>query len=165
MTYVLVSGENALQYPYTYSQLRTDNPHTSFPLTVDAQLLQEWNVFSVLPVQKPFVNYTKTVVEGMPVLVDNNWWQTWNIIDATQEEMSSRTALRAKEIRQLRNKELSNSDWVITYSVENNTPVPNEWLIYRNILRDLPQQEGFPWETVVPPPPNINNDNIDMRDL
>lgn len=44
----------------------------------------------------------------------------------------------ATEIRKQRNYRLTLSDWVVIKATETNTDVPEEWLTYRQALRDLP---------------------------
>lgn len=45
--------------------------------------------------------------------------------------------------------------WVVTKSYEINTAMPQEWLNYRQALRDIPQQTGFPDNVVWPTAPQI----------
>lgn len=39
---------------------------------------------------------------------------------------------------------LAETDWVVTRSMENLEDVPDEWKEYRQALRDVTNQEGFP---------------------
>ena len=41
-------------------------------------------------------------------------------------------------LREERNRLLAETDWVSTRSVDSGTPVSQEWLVYRQALRDLP---------------------------
>jgi len=53
-------------------------------------------------------------------------------------------------MRDARNAALTRCDWVITRAFEEGNPVPANYITYRNALRDLPSQEGFPYEYVWP---------------
>jgi hypothetical protein len=53
-------------------------------------------------------------------------------------------------MRDARDSALTRCDWVITRAFEEGTPVPANYLAYRQALRDLPSQEGFPYEYVWP---------------
>jgi hypothetical protein len=53
-------------------------------------------------------------------------------------------------MRDARDSALTRCDWVITRAFEEGNPVPANYLAYRNALRDLPSQEGFPYEYVWP---------------
>lgn len=55
----------------------------------------------------------------------------------TDSELAS--AARAK-----RDRLLSESDWIVARSIETEDAAPHEWLAYRQALRDVPEQEGFP---------------------
>lgn len=57
---------------------------------------------------------------------------------------------QAEVVRGIRNQSLSSSDWVVIKSVENNEPVPTNWSAYRQNLRDVTSQEGFPYSVVWP---------------
>ncbi len=45
-----------------------------------------------------------------------------------------------KEFIKERNRRLEESDWIVIKSYEAGTPVPEEWLRYRQALRDLPSK-------------------------
>ena len=63
------------------------------------------------------------------------------------------------EIREERDKLLAESDWVVTKAVEQNAQdglgvqIPVVWLDYRQALRDIPQQPGFPDNVTWPTAP------------
>jgi hypothetical protein len=48
------------------------------------------------------------------------------------------------EARMRRDNELIRSDVTVTRAYEAGVPVPAEWVAYRQALRDIPQQPGFP---------------------
>lgn len=50
----------------------------------------------------------------------------------------------AKSARDTRDRLLAECDWVVVKSLESGQAVPTEWATYRQALRDLPQQAGFP---------------------
>ena len=49
-----------------------------------------------------------------------------------------------EEIRNVRNQALNDSDFIVLIHTEKNTDIPQEWTDYRQALRDIPAQEGFP---------------------
>ena len=53
-------------------------------------------------------------------------------------------------MRDARDSALTRCDWVITRAFEEGNPVPANYLAYRQALRDLPAQAGFPYEYVWP---------------
>jgi len=50
----------------------------------------------------------------------------------------------AKEARAKRDHLLAESDWVTIRATDTGTPVPAEWQTYRQALRDITEQTGFP---------------------
>tara|TARA_R110002094_G_scaffold200964_1_gene172472 strand:- start:47 stop:481 length:435 start_codon:yes stop_codon:yes gene_type:complete len=71
--------------------------------------------------------------EGDAVLTDGVWTQNW-IVTAAPED------IKAVNIRQTRDAKLATSDW---RALSDNT-MPSEWTTYRQALRDVPAQAGFP---------------------
>lgn len=92
MTYALVHKGKVVKYPYTYTQLRQDNPQVSFPRNPDASLLAEYGVLVVEPASppEPSDTVTKNVVEATPTLVNGVWTQTWREVEASPEEVTKR---------------------------------------------------------------------------
>jgi hypothetical protein len=64
-------------------------------------------------------------------------------------------AEKASFIRFLRDQALSQSDWTDTLSAQTRlgTTVFNQWQVYRQALRDFPQQPNFPNNGNLPQPP------------
>ena len=63
------------------------------------------------------------------------------------------TSAAAAGMRAERDNLLSECDWVIVMSLEAGRAIPAEWATYRQALRDLPQQAGFPVTIVWPVKP------------
>lgn len=53
-------------------------------------------------------------------------------------------AVRAESVRNKRNMLLAECDWVVVRSQEVGDEVADEWKTYRQALRDIPSQSGFP---------------------
>lgn len=105
----------------------------------------------VNPVEKPAVDYRKNVTEGAPTKTGHVWNQTWVVTDASDEEIATRTAAKGEELKTLRDDLLSDSDW--TQLPDCALPNKDEWTAYRQLLRDVPQQAGFPWTVTWPTKP------------
>jgi len=58
-----------------------------------------------------------------------------------------------KELREERNKRLTECDWVAMKAFTTDTPVPDEWKAYMQALRDLPANTTDPENPVWPEPP------------
>jgi hypothetical protein len=55
--------------------------------------------------------------------------------------------------REARNRLLAETDWVVVFHTEKGTNIPLEWATYRQALRDITAQEGFPHSVVWPTKP------------
>jgi hypothetical protein len=53
-------------------------------------------------------------------------------------------------IRNYRSSLLLESDWVSSLVVEKGIPYPKEWSLYRQYLRDISDQVGFPYDVTWP---------------
>jgi hypothetical protein len=89
--------------------------------------------------------YTKHVLG--PVFVDNE--------EATAAEQETaykaqKDNEKAKAVREDRNKRLSDCDWT---QVADAPVDKNAWAMYRQALRDVTAQEGFPWNVQWPEKP------------
>lgn len=153
--YIKVTNNVIEKYPYTIGQLIIDNPFVSFPAEISEQTLEDYGVFPVnltIPTQSPDVR--KEVVEDTPARIDGKWFQTWKLVDIDEKEFERKTAIKRGEVRRIRDSLLSQSDW----SQMTDTPITDDqrrlWITYRQALRDVPQQEGFPWHIVWPTLPS-----------
>jgi hypothetical protein len=138
------------KYPYSIGQLRKDNPNISFPRNPSAEVLAAFNVFEVVRTAEPMADHTKNVGEGVPQKVNGVWTQVWNVSDADAETIAERTANQASNVRAERDSKLANSDWTQVLDA----PVDRAaWVNYRQALRDVPAQAGFPWNVIWPQEP------------
>ena len=64
----------------------------------------------------------------------------------------------AKVVRKDRDAEIAKSDWVVVKHNELGTPIPQEWLDYRQALRDITEQSGFPDNVEWPLSPTEQSD-------
>ena len=71
---------------------------------------------------------------------------SYTILDKTAEELASETAEAAASVRSHRAAMLSVTDWAASTDVTMSTAMTT----YRQALRDVPAQEGFPYTIVWP---------------
>lgn len=146
MTYLKLTNDGPVSY--SIRQLRRDNPRTSFPDQPSEDMLKEWNVYPYTVETKPsYNNLIQQITEGEFFKnAEGNWVQSWLVENLSLE-------LAKHNIRKKRDTLLSSSDWTQV----SDAPVDRvEWAAYRQALRDIPEQEGFPWDVVWPTEP-INN--------
>jgi len=69
------------------------------------------------------------------------------------EETQIATGARERKVRLERDRLLTETDWVITMHKELGTNIPAAWKTYRQALRDITTQEGFPNDITWPEKP------------
>lgn len=133
---------------YSLTELRNDNPSTSFPAMLSEDTLSSYGVYRYTRPQAPEYDITIQSLEDGVFEQDavGNWSLPF-VITLLPLDVAE-THVRSK-----RNITLSQSDWVITRAYERGEPVPQEWAAYRQALRDLPQQDGFPYNVTWPEAP------------
>jgi hypothetical protein len=149
--YVLAPNQTVEIFPYSIGALRRDNPNTSFPRNPSDAVLTDWNVFPVVEQSPPTYNPANQNLNQLnPMLVDGEWLQTWQVTDATPEQITERTNAKAADVRSDRNKRLADCDWTQLPDA----PVDHQvWAAYRQALRDVTTQAGFPWDVQWPDEP------------
>ena len=144
--YLRIKNET-IEYPYTLLQLRRDENTISFPQNITNDILETFGVYVVMQTPKPN-DYTKTITEGTPNLVDGVYYQNWVMEDSTESEIHSRIEYKWDEVRNLRTELLKECDW----RVLSDSPVGdslNNWIQYRQELRNITSQEN-PFNIVWP---------------
>lgn len=69
-----------------------------------------------------------------------------------QEQLDQEPTEEEKD-RFQRDELLKQTDWIVIKYVDLNEPTPEEWLEYRQALRDVTEQDGFPGNVVWPEEP------------
>lgn len=149
--YVKTTDNEIVEYPYSIEQFRADNPTISFPAEISDETLAEHSVYPVgyasAPAYDPATQ--RMVTSSQPSLVNGNWIITKSIVDKTAEQITNDTATKSEQVRLTRNKRLSETDWCAGTDVTMTT----EMATYRQALRDVPAQEGFPYSVTWPTKP------------
>jgi len=129
--------------PYSIEQLRQDNSNTSFPKILSDERLAEWGVYPyTLQDQPDYDPLTQKLKVGTFAEVNSVWTQGWVVSNRPIEDASN-------NIRSQRNNLLSQTDWM---ALSDNVMSP-AWVEYRQSLRDVTAQEGFPFFVVWPSKP------------
>ena len=158
----------------TQGEVRRMHSNTSLPRVWDANVCQALGIDPVLEAPKPEVTgYTQAVRNGATQDANGNWVQAWSVVDMfqdyTDDEGVTHTkadqeaayqadldAKAAESVRTQRDKLLAESDWVTVKAVDQNAAdnlgiqVPQVWLDYRQALRDITTQDGFPHNVIWP---------------
>jgi hypothetical protein len=137
---------NGVPAKYTLGQLRRDNPNISFPKRITNEMLASYDVY---PYTVQGVNHdpiTQTKSEGELSQLNGQW-----VLSMVAENLPIEQAER--QIRLKRDEDLQQTDWLVVKSYERSENIPSEWEIYRQELRDVTDQSGFPYDVAWPAKP------------
>ncbi len=87
--YIKIKNNTIAQYPYSESQLKSDNPQVSFPEVIPVDTLAEYGVYEVVKTEKPSVTYKQNLAEGTPVNDNGVWKQVWSVTDKPIDEVNA----------------------------------------------------------------------------
>ena len=82
--------------------------------------------------------------------IDGKWYTKYSVADMDDEAKTAKDAEQAKSVRTTRDEKLKDSDWTQVADAPVDKTV---WATYRQELRDLTKQSGFPWEVTWPTQP------------
>jgi len=155
----------------TQGEVRRMHSNTSLPRVWDANVCSALGIDPVLEAPKPEVTgYTQAVRDGATQDANGNWVQSWTVVDMfsdytddegnlvtkTDQENDYQARLNseaAASVRTQRDAKLAESDWMVIKSAETGVALATEWAIYRQALRDITEQDGFPNEITWPTDP------------
>jgi hypothetical protein len=141
----------AERFPYSVGDLRRDNPNTSFPKQVRGETMIEYGMVPVTQLPEPEHNpLTHEVVYGpLPVNRDGAWVLVPAVVELTPEIAAARHNSEVDRIRLMRNELLAETDWAALSDVT----ITPEMAAYRQALRDITSQPGFPHDVSWPTKP------------
>lgn len=112
-----------------------------------------WCLYDVT--QPPAVDRYQKAVEAEDVKDERGiWMQQWKIIEQTDVEKAATDAGQEGRMRALRTRLLYDSDWTQLADAQLSNEKKTEWTAYRQSLRDVSNQAGFPWEVTWPTLPS-----------
>lgn len=145
--FIKINNDGSKEYPYSLSNLTKDYPNTSFPdmntLYQNDELLKAFNVFRVIDQPIPEYDRTsQTYSELSPELINSVWFRKWQIVNLSDAQKFEIRQNEERVVIDTRNSLLNNSDWTQLPDVN----VDKEaWIVYRQQLRDITSQPGYPY--------------------
>lgn len=138
----------------TRDEIRALHPNASLPSVWDAQVCNDLDIDPILETPAPaitrFQSANKTGVEQDSL---GNWVWAWTVTDWDQTAIDAATESQASQVRAERNRRLSESDWTQLTDAPLTVEQSGEWQAYRQALRDVTLQAGFPWDITWPATP------------
>lgn len=152
----------------TESQFRSDNRNTSFPAQLTAEIIDSFGYDPVLegPQATTIPPYQYSQRDGA-VEVNGQWFTHYiagpvftdytddkGVVHTAAEQYEAycftKDEAQFKAIRDDRNKRLAACDWT---QLPDSRADHEVWATYRQELRDVTAQEGFPWDVTWPEAP------------
>ena len=132
-------------------EFRKRHKNTSFSRLLDEKLLDAFDTDVVFegPQKQGPPPYSVTYRDGIEE-INGKWYTKYSIRQQDEESVDKKYA---ENIRKRRDDLIKESDWRALCDRE----LEPEWKEYRQALRDIPKQEGFPHDVKWPTDPDGNN--------
>jgi len=132
-------------------QVRSLYPNTSFPSQWTPALVEELGLDPVFESPTPTTTRYQTAFKnGVEQDAQGRWLWKWSISEMDDEAKAAKDAEAAKSVRADRDKRLAECDWTQLSDSQVDKAV---WATYRQELRDVPAQTGFPHDITWPEKP------------
>lgn len=125
--------------------------NVSFPSPLRQQDVAEFDADIVLDGVPLTSGQFQSVVEDGVEQIDGQWVTKFKVVNWPQEQIDAYTDTQKQSVRHARNQKLKDSDWTQGKDIAGN--ISTAWAAYRQALRDVPAQAGFPWEVQWPNKP------------
>ena len=135
----------------TDEEFRRRHNNTSFSRLLDEKLLDAFDTDIVFegPQKQGSPPYSYTYRDGVEE-INGKWYTKYTIGQRDKEPIDKQYA---ENIRRQRDSLIKESDWRAVSDRE----LEPEWKEFRQVLRDLPEQEGFPHDVKWPTDPDGKN--------
>ena len=132
------------------SEFRLRNKHTSFPRIIDEPLQDQFGIDMIFegPQNQGPPPYSQTYRDGIEE-IGGKWYTKYSIRQQDKEPIDKQ---HEENIRNRRDNLIKESDWRAVSDRE----LEPEWKEYRQALRDITKQEGFPHDVEWPVDPDGN---------
>ena len=132
------------------SEFRSMYPTTGFPSPLTVEVINDFGGDVVLegPQAQP-TRYQVAFRDGVEE-IDGQWFTKWSIGDMDDDAKNILNENEKFGIRADRDKKLRESDWTQLADAPADKAA---WATYRQALRDVPAQAGFPWDVKWPEQP------------
>jgi hypothetical protein len=133
---------------------RWDENNYCFARRLDPERAAMLGVHKLKIVSPPHFNpATEKRVEKDAVLVNGVWTQVYAVEPLTEEEAADRYNEWASRVRAERDRLLAATDWWVSKAAEIDEAITADKHLYRQALRDITTQPGFPFNVTWPEKP------------
>ena len=132
-------------------EVRSMYPNTSFPSQWTPALVEELGLDPIQETPAPTTTrYQVAFKDGVEQDAQGRWLWKWSISEMDDDAKAAKDAEQAKAVRATRDGKLAECDWTQLSDSQVDKAV---WATYRQALRDVPAQAGFPYDITWPEKP------------
>lgn len=151
--FIYINENDEKTWPVGLGELKRICPDTSFPFPFPPEGIPEMGVYPLnLEPQPEFDYWTEEINTQEPVYENNKWVIKWVKTSLSTEKLQEKRELKELNIRTQRTNKLIESDWT---QLPDSSVDSNAWAVYRQALRDITAQDGFPDQITWPTEPTI----------
>jgi hypothetical protein len=146
---------DVITYPYSESDLKQEYPNTSFPNPIDNESINHLGIFKVIAKPRPNCDTLfHKVIEHLPFFDESieSWVQKWDVVKLNEDEIQLIVDSALLEVSNKRSTLLQSCDWTQLEDVP--VEIKQKWKAYRQELRDITLQDGYPSNVIWPQIPN-----------
>lgn len=135
----------------TEQEFRAMFHNTGFPVQLTEQIINDFGGDVVFegPQAQP-TRYQVGYRDGV-VQISGKWFTKYSVADMDADARAALDANQAKAVRDQRTQRLAATDWTQLADAPGDKQA---WATYRQALRDVTAQPGFPWEVTWPQEPS-----------
>lgn len=143
------------KFPISLGDLKERFPNTSFTLPLNAEDLSGFGVVEVESLPVPdHDSATQRAKQKDPEYLDGRWVSGFNVVNIPQKELDAAAEEKRVEAENSvineRNNLLRESDWTQLPTGPLTQEQKDSWETYRQALRDISIQEGYPFDVTWP---------------
>ena len=131
-------------------EFRAMFPNTSLPNPLTESAINGLGGDIVFEGPQPVATRYQIVVRQGVIQIGDKWYTNYVAVDLSPEACAALDEQQASSVRITRNARLADCDWT---QVADSPVDKTVWATYRQELRDVTKQAGFPWEITWPTPP------------
>ena len=131
-------------------EFRNMFPNTSLPNPLTESAINGLGGDIVFEGPQPAATRYQIVVRQGVIQLGDKWYTNYVTVDLSPEACTALDEQQASSVRITRNARLADCDWT---QVADSPVDKTVWATYRQSLRDITSQPGFPWEITWPTSP------------
>jgi Phage tail assembly chaperone protein len=146
---IRIRSTGAVMYEGEFRQYVKNTTGGTFD-ALTPQIIASHDADPVLEGAQPVCGRYQVSVRNGVEQINDEWHTKYIAVDLSDEQKATKDADQAKFVRDDRNKRLADCDWTQLTDAPVDKTV---WAVYRQSLRDITKQDGFPWTVSWPTTP------------